>query len=286
MSPDSGCLFIVATPIGNLKDITFRAVETLKEAGLIAAEDTRRTRKLLSHLGLKKKIISCNEHNETKKASLIMEHLQKGESVALVSDAGTPGLSDPGARLVDKVREEYFRVIPIPGPSALTAALSVSGFAGKSFYFAGFLPAKPGERVKALEKLASIETVIVFFEAPHRLIKSLGDILKVLGDRKAFLAREMTKAHETYLSASVSRLMEVLEGKEVKGEITLVVDARSPEKQAPMDQERLKNVLSCLLRGKRLPVKEASMLLSGLTGIKRSRIYSLALEINREQKDA
>ncbi len=285
MSIDPGCLFVVATPIGNLKDITTRASECLEEVALVAAEDTRRTRKLLSHLHVKKQVISCNEHNELIKSSMILDVLERGGSVALVSDAGTPGLSDPGARLVERIRQEHFRIVPIPGPSAVTAALSVSGFPGRSFHFAGFLPARTPERIRTLKKLASVETSLVFFEAPHRLLKSLKDILEVLGDRKIFLAREMTKAHETFILSHVSGLIEMLHGKDVRGEITLVVEGSKNVEETPYPEEPLKEVMPYLLGRECLSLKEASGLLSRLTGIGRGRIYKLALEIKRKQKD-
>ncbi len=282
MNSPHGSLFIVATPIGNLKDITYRAVECLKDVTLVAAEDTRRTRKLLSHLGLQKKIISCNEHNELEKAVQILGYLEQGSSCALVSDAGTPGLSDPGARLVERVRERGVEVIPIPGPSAITAALSVSGFVARTFYFAGFLPPKPGQRRRYLQGLSSMETIMVFFEAPHRLMKSLNDMFSILGDRKVFLAREMTKCHETYISSSISGLINGLEGEEgIKGEITLVVEG-SPGGHHPFDQALAKKVLDCLLGRRYVSVKEAVAMLSGLTGLNRSSLYEMALEAKKD----
>ena len=285
MSAGQGSLFVVATPIGNLKDITFRAVSCLRESDLVAAEDTRRTRKLLSHLEIRKKIISCNEHNELEKTDRILALLEEGKAVALVSDAGTPALSDPGARLVARIRRAGHEVIPVPGPSAVTAALMVSGFPCRSFYFAGFMPAKSSERIRRLKTLISVESVLIFFEAPHRLIKSLRDMLPVLGDRKIFLAREMTKRHETYLFSTVSGLIEELEGRDVKGEITLIVQGCSRREEKLPDNGVLEEIIRCLMSSRCLSVKQVSRTMSELTGISRGNIYRRALEIDREQKE-
>ena len=285
MSIEQGSLFIIATPIGNLGDITIRAVECLEEVDLIAAEDTRRTRKLLSHLGIRKKIISCNEHNELRKTDQILGFLKEGRSAALVSDAGTPGLSDPGARLVTRVRREGLCIIPVPGPSAVAAALSVSGFPCRSFYFAGFLPQKSSERIKRLQRLALMEDVLVFFEAPHRLIKCLKDILSVLGDRRLFLAREMTKRHETYLYSTVSRLIGNLEGQKIQGEITIVLEGGSGLEEKAFDAGLLEEILECLTGSRFLSVKQASRTLSELTGISRKDIYRLAIKTGKVRRE-
>ncbi len=282
MNTAPGRLFVVGTPIGNLRDITFRAVECMKESGLIAAEDTRRTRKLLSHLGIKKKVISCNEYNEAEKAGLILDFLKHGNSAALVSDAGTPGLSDPGARLVALLRKSGVEIVPVPGPSAATAALSVSGFPGRSFHFAGFLPSRAAERRQRLQDLLAIETVIVFFEAPHRLLKSLRDILEILGDRKIFLAREMTKSHETCIFATVGGLIKILEKEKIRGEITLVLEGAGRREKRAVDTELLESALRSLLEGEKISVKEASRLLSKLCGTRRSLIYNMALDLQDE----
>ncbi len=285
MSAGKGSLFVLATPIGNLKDITIRAVDCLRKADLVAAEDTRRTRKLLSHLEIRKKIICCNEHNELEKTGRILALLEEGRSVALVSDAGTPGLSDPGARLVAGIRSAGLEVIPVPGPSAVTAALMVSGFPCRSFYFAGFLPAKSSERIRRLKALDSIESVLVFFEAPHRLKKSLRDMLSVLGDRKVFLAREMTKRHETYLLSTVSGLGEMLGDRDVRGEITIIVQGCGSREEKFPDSGLLEEVIRCLISSRCLSVKQVSRTMSELTGVSRGNIYRLALEVDREQKE-
>jgi len=280
----SGILFVVATPIGNLRDITLRAVECLKDADLVVAEDTRRTRKLLSHLGLRKRLISCNRHNETARAAEILSFLEQGKSVALVSDAGTPCISDPGARLIQKARSESHPVVPVPGPCAMACALSVSGLTAGPFCFAGFLPSRPAERIETLKRLSDTEGLLIFYEAPHRLAASLRDILSVLGDREAFLAREMTKRHETYIAASISDLVREFEKTDAKGEITLVVAGRRQGKQdAEPDREALAELLEALVAGRRLPVNRASLLLARLTGLGKSAIYRMAIEIKEQE---
>lgn len=282
MTVKEPALFVVSTPIGNLKDITVRAMECLESVALIAAEDTRRTRKLLSHLGVKKRLISCNEYNETKKISTVISVLAEGLDVALVSDAGTPGISDPGARLVMKIRKEGFRVIPIPGPSALTCALSISGFSASSFFFAGFLPAKANDRVKFLKRLDDLEELIVFYETPHRLLGSLQDILKCFGDRRVFFAREMTKRHETYIFSNLSELIQNIHGQKILGEITLIVEGTTVKKDKLFDDIAFSELLEAILTRKRLSVKKASELVSQLTSVKKGRVYKLALQLSKE----
>src|SRR5580658_2221170 len=187
-------LYLVATPIGNLDDMTFRALKVLKEATLVAAEDTRNTLKLLTHFGIKPaKLISCFEHNEVKRADEILSALSQGGSVALVTDAGMPGISDPGFQVVKAVVEKGFSVVPVPGASALLAALPASGFPATPFTFAGFLPAKAGDRQKALLQLKTQEHTLVFFESPHRLRNSLKDMMNVFGNRQGVVGRELTK---------------------------------------------------------------------------------------------
>jgi len=284
MEENRGRLFVVATPLGNLEDITLRAIEVLREVDLVASEDTRRTRKLLSRLGIGVRLLSCNQHNERQRLGDVLGVLERGRDAALVTDAGTPGVSDPGARLVREVRERGFMVLPVPGPSAVPAALSVCGIRAEAYHFAGFLPSAQGERRKALENLAGLLVPVVFFEAPHRIVEALRDMIDVLGDRKGFIAREMTKVHETYLFGSLSHILDELRrSKRVRGEITLVVEgsARKGRRERAVTKET-KDLLSVLLSGKRMGVKEASTILSRLTGIKRGKIYKSALEINNE----
>lgn len=284
MKENKGCLFVVATPLGNLDDITLRAIDTLKGVELVAAEDTRRTRKLLSSLDIRARLVSCHEFNEAKRVEIIEETINQGHDVALVTDAGTPGVSDPGARLIAALRERGVEIVPIPGPSAVACALSVCGMKADSYHFAGFLPNARQERKRALEKLATLEELLVFFESPHRIKATLKDMLEIFGDRRAFLAREMTKAHETYISGTLSHILEELSPHEkVKGEITLVVEGSSERRgEAEVLPRELSELLKALLSGSHLGVKEASRLIASLTGIKKGKVYELALKIKDE----
>jgi len=220
----SGTLYIVATPIGNLEDITARAVRILGEVDLIACEDTRQTRKLLDRYGIAKPLVSYHEHNEQSRSSDLLRELEAGKSIALVSDGGTPLIADPGYRLVEQARNQGILVSPLPGPSALLAALSVSGLPTDSFSFHGFLPAKKGQRRKFLEDLRPSQATLVFYEAPHRILDALEDIGEMLGPRPVVLAREVTKIHEEFLRGTASEIRGVLEKRpSVKGEITLMI---------------------------------------------------------------
>ena len=219
-----GTLFLVATPIGNLQDISFRAVETLKTVDLIACEDTRHTRKLLTHFGISKKLISYHEHNETERSEELIELIEQGKSVAIVSDAGTPGISDPGFRIVQKMHDIGAKVIPIPGAVAFVNAVIVSGLPSDSIFFGGFLPSKKGERRNRLEEVKAIPATLAFYETPHRIAKSLADCAEVLGARKAAVVRELTKLHEEIVTGSLAELAERFPQSKVKGEIVLVID--------------------------------------------------------------
>jgi 16S rRNA (cytidine1402-2'-O)-methyltransferase len=220
----SGSLFLVATPIGNLEDVTFRAIRTLKEVDLIACEDTRHTRRLLDHYGIDKPTISYHEHNEAGRAGSLVERLLAGANVAVVSDAGTPLISDPGYRLVTAAVEAGIRVVPIPGPSAILAALTASGMPTDSFFFGGFVPQKQGARRKALESVRTLDCTLVFYDAPHRILETLRDIADIYGDRELVLTRELTKIHEEFLRGTALALFRTLEVRGgVKGEITIVI---------------------------------------------------------------
>src|ERR1700674_2230174 len=199
----TGCLYLVATPIGNLEDITMRAIRILKEADLIACEDTRQTQKLLNHYGIRKEMVSYHEHNELTRSPELVIELEQGAQIALVSDAGTPGISDPGHRLVTLCLRHHIPVVPIPGPSALVAALAASGLPSDEFLFIGFLPARAGARRKALEALKSEPRALVLYEAPHRLAETLSDAADILGARHAVVAREVTKIHEEFLRGTL-----------------------------------------------------------------------------------
>ena len=226
-------LYVVATPLGNLADLTARAAEVLKQADLIACEDTRQTRKLLDHVGVTKPAVSYHEHNEAERTPELLERLRAGERVALVSDAGTPLVSDPGYRLVRAALEAGIPVVPVPGPSAVVAALSAAGLPSEAFYFGGFLPRKQGERRRVLQALRDVPGTLVFYEAPHRIVEALADVSFALADPPVVVARELTKVHEEFLRGAASEVRGVLSRREsVKGEITLLIGpraARQPE---------------------------------------------------------
>lgn len=230
----AGTLYIVSTPIGNLRDMTYRAVDVLKQADVIACEDTRRTGRLLKEFGIESRLISYHDHIEAEKAEEIGELLKAGASVAIVSDAGTPGIADPGFRAVNKALEVGAAVIPIPGPAAFVTALSVSGIPTDTIYFGGFLPSKKGERVRKLAEAKEIPATLVFYETPHRIEQSLEDCLDVLGDRDAALARELTKLHEECLRGTLSELLDHVVSGSPKGEMVLVIDRTSKE---PAEEE-------------------------------------------------
>jgi 16S rRNA (cytidine1402-2'-O)-methyltransferase len=218
-------LYLVATPIGNLEDITLRAVRVLKEVDVIACEDTRQTQKLLNHYGVTTRTISYHEHNEMTRAAELVKEMQEGASVALVTDAGMPGISDPGFRLISLAIRHHLPVVPIPGASAFLAALVASGLPTDSFRFSGFLPAKRGARRAELETIKSSPRTQVFYEAPHRIVEALSDVVEILGsDRHVVVAREVTKMHEEFLRGRAGEVLETLKGRDgVKGEITLLI---------------------------------------------------------------
>ena len=225
----NGTLYLVATPIGNLQDITFRALETLKTVDLIACEDTRHTQKLLNHYSIKNRLISYHEHNEKERAEELGELLKQGKSIAIVSDAGTPAICDPSFRIVEKANEIGARVISIPGAAAFINGLIVSGLPTDSVFFGGFLPPRKSERIRRLEEVKEIPATLVFYETPHRIEKSLADCLEILGDRKAAIARELTKLHEEIIRGTLSELFSYVSGNLMKGEIVLVFDRKSNE---------------------------------------------------------
>lgn len=221
--PTGGALYVVATPLGNLGDITGRGVETLRRVDLVLCEDTRRTRILLSHYGISVRTLSLHEHNERARVEAVLGRLADGAQVALVSDAGTPAVSDPGYRLVDAAALGGFAVVPIPGPSAVTALLSVAGLPADRYVFEGFLPPKPGRRARRLAELAAETRTIVLFESPHRIARTLAELLAAWGDRRCCLGRELTKRFEEIRHGRLSDLATYLGSRAVKGEITLAV---------------------------------------------------------------
>jgi 16S rRNA (cytidine1402-2'-O)-methyltransferase len=219
----AGCLFVVATPIGNLEDISLRALRVLKESDVIACEDTRQTSKLLSHYGIRKRLVSYHEHNELTCAPELVIELEQGAKVALVSDAGTPTISDPGYRLVHLALRHGIQVVPIPGSTAFVAALVASGMPVEEFIFEGFLPSRPTQRRKKLRELSTEPRTLVFYEAPHRLQDTLEDALEILGNRPAVIAREVTKVYEEFLRGHVEGLLASVRKKSPRGEITLLI---------------------------------------------------------------
>jgi 16S rRNA (cytidine1402-2'-O)-methyltransferase len=231
LSPHRGRLYLVATPIGNLEDITMRAVRVLKEVDVIACEDTRQTQKLLNHYGITTRTISYHEHNEMTRSAELVKDMQEGASVSLVTDAGMPGISDPGYRLISLAIRHRVTVVPIPGASAFLAALVASGLPTDSFRFSGFLPAKSGERRAALEAIKASPRTQVFYEAPHRIVEALTDVVEILGNaRHVVIAREVTKLHEEFLRGRAGEVLEALKARDgVKGEITLLIGKAEEE---------------------------------------------------------
>jgi 16S rRNA (cytidine1402-2'-O)-methyltransferase len=229
-NPAEGTLYIVSTPIGNREDITLRALRILKEVDLIAAEDTRHTLLLLKHFGIQTPLTSYFEGNELRKKEFILSKLKQGSQIALVSDAGTPGISDPGFRLIQTAIENQIPIVPIPGPSAVIAALSVSGLPTDSFLFKGFLPHKSKKRRDLLRQLEEVKATLIFYESPHRLTESLRDILDVLGDRGMVLTRELTKVYEEVLRGKVNEIINQIGEKKLKGEMTLVISGKTRKK--------------------------------------------------------
>lgn len=227
----AGTLYVCGTPIGNLEDITIRALNIFREVDLIAAEDTRRTRKLLSRYDISTRTISYHEHNEFSRAPQLLAMIEEGKNIALVTDAGMPGISDPGAYLVDCALSNNLKVVSIPGPSAVTTALSVSGFSADEFTFIGFLPRKGKKRKEALEDLVCTTRTVVIYESPYRLLRTLSDLLSALGgSRKVVVARELTKVHEEVVKGTLEEVSEKFSGRTVKGEIAIVVGAKDKEK--------------------------------------------------------
>jgi 16S rRNA (cytidine1402-2'-O)-methyltransferase len=269
-------LYVVATPIGNLGDVTQRAAETLRAADVVAAEDTRVTRTLLTHLGIGVKMVALHAHNERGAAQKVIGWIAEGKRVAFVSDAGTPAVSDPGAALVSAVRAAGHRVVPIPGPSALTTALSAAGIEADGVVFAGFLPARGAERRERLAQLAAGPWAIALFESPHRVAQTLGDLHVALGDRDVVIARELTKMFETIARVPLADARAWVEADtdRTRGEFVLVVEGRPVERSSALDPRK---VLETLLA--ELPVKQAVALAVKLTGGKRNEIYALALEM-------
>ena len=273
-----GTLFVVATPIGNLEDITYRAVRILGEVDFVACEDTRHTRKLFSHLSLSKPLISYYKEKENIKADEIVKKLLDGEDCALVSDAGTPAVSDPCAILVGRCHENNIPVVPIPGPSSLTTLISVCGFPQTSFVFLGFMPGQKGKRAKLLSSHAQHRELISFFETAKRIRKSIGDCLHIFGDRRMVLARELTKLHEEIIRGSISEVVKELEKRrEIKGECIVVVEG---SQNGPADHiEDICDLLRWYRDNEKSSLKDAVKRVSADLNISKSRTYKEALKI-------
>jgi 16S rRNA (cytidine1402-2'-O)-methyltransferase len=270
-------LYVVATPIGNLEDITLRALRILREVGLIAAEDTRRTRRLLSHYDIKTPMTSFYEHSKLTKLDYILNFLEN-KDVAIVSEAGMPGISDPGYELITAAIDREIPVVPVPGPSAVVTALAVSGLPAERFTYIGFLPRKQGDRRKQLESVAAEPGVIVAFETPHRTQAALADILSVLGDRRIAVCRELTKLHEEIYRGTVSGAMAYFTGP--RGEFTLIIEGNR-EKEKPPEVKDIKERVAALV-SEGASAREAVAALAEETGVSRKELYRLFLEIKNK----
>jgi 16S rRNA (cytidine1402-2'-O)-methyltransferase len=268
-------LYLVATPIGNLEDITLRALRVLKEVDLIACEDTRQTQKLLNHYGIEKRTVSYHEHNEMTRAAELITDVESGASIALVSDAGMPGISDPGFRLVTLAIRHHVPVVPIPGASAFLAALVASGLPTDSFRFSGFLPPKRGKRREFLENMLGSSRTHVFYEAPHRLLETMEDIVQVLGlNRQLVIAREVTKIHEEFLRGRAGELLEKLrERGEIKGEITLLIGKSEDSIQTAAAQVGVRTLLKEIMAQDKVDEKAALKKVAKQLGMSKSEAY-------------
>jgi 16S rRNA (cytidine1402-2'-O)-methyltransferase len=272
----SGTLYVVATPIGNLEDMTYRAVRILSEVALVAAEDTRHSRKLLEHYGIKARLISCHEHNEKERSDELVQRLHQGESIALISDAGTPAIADPGYRLVRAARQAGLDVVCVPGCNAMIAALSISGLPTDSFTFAGFLPAKKNARRALIEQVRAAESTQVFYETPHRLLAALTDLLEICGpEREIAVGRELTKKHEELFWGPLSQALEHFSAKSVKGELVLML---APGKAA-QPQESVEEALRRLHEQGDLTWKEIVKQVARDHGLPGSEVYRRSLAL-------
>jgi 16S rRNA (cytidine1402-2'-O)-methyltransferase len=277
---NASTLYIVATPIGNLSDISQRAIDTLQEVDVIAAEDTRHSGTLLQHYAISTPMISLHEHNEQQRSEVLLTRLQQGESVALISDAGTPLISDPGYRLVSLVREHNIRVVPITGSCALISALSASGLASDRFSFEGFLPPKQGARQQALEVLANDSRTLIFYESPRRLQASLADMVAIFGgDRLACLARELTKLHETITTKPLAELLAWVseDSNQQRGECVVLVEGIKEQKAS--GEIEINQMLTILL--KELPLKKAAAITASLLDVSKNTAYDIALKLKQ-----
>jgi 16S rRNA (cytidine1402-2'-O)-methyltransferase len=274
-APGAGTLYLVGTPIGNMEDITLRALRILKEVDLIACEDTRHTVRLLDHYGIEKMTVSYHEHNELTRAAELIMHLEKGENVAMVSDAGMPGVSDPGYRLIALAVRHHIKVVPVPGASAFLSALVASGLPTDSFRFSGFLPAKEGARRTTLEAIQNSPRTQIFYEAPHRIIEALQDIVELLGpQRHVVVAREVTKLHEEFLRGTAEDVLATLKRRaEVKGEITLLIGKADGDEHAPANGKNVGRRVRELMSADSLDEKAALKQAAKEFGVSKSEAY-------------
>ena len=272
-----GTLYIVSTPIGNLEDITLRALKVLKDVDVIAAEDTRRSSKLLTHYGISKPLISYWGEKEKVRSTEILERLHAGQSVALISDAGTPGISDPGAVLIRKALEEAIDVVSIPGVTALIAALSVSGISTDEFTFMGFLPARKSQRQKVLKDLSYEQRTLVFYEAPHRILETLSDMEEIFGERKAAVIKEISKIYEEVIRGNISEVFRTLEKTTIAGEYVIVMEGRAEEKKL-MSDDALQEVSTLMKKG--LGRKEAVKKVAEAYGLSKKELYDKSLKVS------
>jgi 16S rRNA (cytidine1402-2'-O)-methyltransferase len=277
-------LYLVATPIGNLEDITLRALRVLKEVDVIACEDTRHTRRLLDHFGIRQPVISYHEHNERERAEELVERLIRGEAVAVVTDAGTPGISDPAYRIVAAAIERGITVVPIPGATALIAGLTASGLPTDAFHFAGFLPSKRQARRAKLEELRTARATLVFYEAPHRIRETLADAREVLGDRPAALGRELTKLHEQFLRGTLSEISAQLMAREPRGEMTLVIAGSSDDNLVVEEASALSAQIERLMASLGLSRNDALKQAARSRGLSKKAAYQLMLEEKQQHE--
>jgi 16S rRNA (cytidine1402-2'-O)-methyltransferase len=274
-----GTLYVVATPIGNLKDMTFRAVEVLGSVDAIACEDTRTSHVLLNHYGIKTPTFAFHEHNSTGMTEKVIARLAAGESIALLSDAGTPLISDPGEGLVKAVWEAGHRVVPLPGASATMAALSAAGLSTEGFYFAGFLPTKTGERTTRIHFLRALPCTVILFEAPHRIAETLDALCESMGTREAVIARELTKTFESFHRGTIASLAKDVAAKPLKGEIVLLIAPAATE-GALQDDAMVETLLKDALA--RLPKSAAAAEVAKATGLSRQEVYARAIALSQE----
>jgi 16S rRNA (cytidine1402-2'-O)-methyltransferase len=281
-TPEAGVLYVVATPIGNLEDITLRALAVLRSADLVAAEDTRKTAQLLGRHGITKSLVSYHDHNESRRTPELLQRLRQGDSVALVSNAGTPGISDPGYRLVSAAAEAGIRIVPVPGATAAAAALSASGLPTDAFVFVGFLSKKAGKRLTQIKALASEARTVILYESPQRIVALVAELRQTLGDRRAVLARELTKIHEEFIRGRLSGILETLQARpEVKGECTLLLSGAEPQESLLWDEARedIQRALASAAGG----LSELARELAHKHGLPRKAVYAEAMRIKAER---